>query len=141
MVRVTPTKPYQLLIADDDESFRDVLRAIFEPYFSLLEAVSGEDALGIVQTARVDLLVLDMHMDELTGLQTIRIVKEFDAQLPCILVTADATEELRHEAEEADAWSVLAKPVRKNELLSTVSTAIGSVYGDQDLLRRVAAMN
>jgi len=141
VLEVIRTKPYRLLIADDDESFRDVLRSIFEPYFALLEAVSGEDAVGIVRHARVDLLVLDMHMDELTGLQTIRLVKEFDAQLPCILVTADATDELRHEAAAANAWSVLAKPVRKRELLTTVSTAIESVYGDNELLRAAAAMN
>ncbi len=138
---MAPTKPYQLLIADDDAGFRDVLRSIFEPYFALLEAVSGEEALDILQHAKIDLLVLDMNMDELTGLQTIRIVKKFDAQLPCILVTADATEELRREAHEADAWSVLAKPVQKRELLQTVSTAIDSAYGDPDVFSDSVRMN
>lgn len=138
---MAPTKPYQLLIADDDEGFRDVLRSIFEPYFALIEAVSGEEALDIVQHAKIDLLVLDMNMDELTGLQTIRIVKKFDAHLPCILVTADATDELRREAYEANAWSVLAKPIHKTELLLTVSTAFDSVYGEPDVFSHPVRMN
>lgn len=131
---VAPATSYHLLFADDDDGFREVLRSIFEPYFTVVEAASGEEALDIMKHVRVDLLVLDMNMDELTGLQTIRIVKKLDSHLPCILVTADATDELRQEALEADAWSVLAKPVQKRELLTTVSTAIGSAYGDSSVL-------
>ena len=135
------SEPYQVLIADDDAGFRDVLRDIFQPYFTLIEAVSGEQALEYVAQIKVDLLVLDMNMDELTGLETIRIVKRIDAHLPCILVTADATDELRQQAEAVDAWSVLKKPVRKLELLQTVSTAIDSIYGDSSVLSAVSSMN
>jgi len=140
-VAVIRTEPYQVLIADDDAGFRDVLKDIFQPYFSLIEAVSGEEAVDYVSHVRVDLLVLDMNMDELTGLQTIRLVKRIDSHLPCILVTADATDQLRQEAEAADAWSVLAKPVRKLELLQTVSTAIGSAYGDSSILSDLSSLN
>lgn len=138
---MTPTRPYQLLIADDDDGFREVLRAIFEPWFALVEAHSGEEALQILHAHRVDLLVLDMHMHELTGLETIRIVKQVNAMLPCILVTSDASDELRQEARAADAWSVLAKPVRKTELLQTVSTAIGTAYRDPRYLTGLPSMN
>jgi len=140
-VAVIRAEPYQVLIADDDAGFRDVLKDIFQPYFALIEAVSGEEAVDYVEHVKVDLLVLDMNMDELTGLETIRIVKRIDAHLPCILVTADATPELRQEAEAVDAWSVLAKPVRKLELLQSVSTAIGSAYGDTTLLSGLTSMN
>lgn len=131
--RVTRTKPYQLLIADDDDSFRDVLRSIFEPWFSLVEAHSGEEAVQIVGGRRIDLILLDLHMDHLSGIDTIRIVKRIDQRLPCILVTSDFTETVRQEALEARAWSVLEKPVRKQVLLETVSTAIDSTYGDPDV--------
>ena len=120
---------------------RDVLRAIFEPFFALIEAVSGEQAVEIVEHAQVDLLVLDMNMDRLTGLETIRIVKRMDARMPCILVTSDASEDLRRQAKAADAWSVLSKPVRKTELLRTVSTAIGFRYDDPDVFATLGQMN
>lgn len=123
-------KPYQLLIADDDPRFREVLRSVFEPYLEMLEAGSGEEAIDIVEHYRVDIVLLDMHMDVLTGLEALQIVKSMEPAVPCILVTADANEDLRRDALEADAFSVLAKPVRKAELVTTVSTALEDAYND-----------
>lgn len=122
------TKPYQLLIADDDAQFREVLRQLLEPFFTLLEARSGEEAIEIVAGERVDLLLLDMHMERLTGIETIQIVKSIDARKPCILITADATEELVREATGVAAYSVLKKPVRKADLLQTVDSAMVLTY-------------
>ncbi|MDA1163885.1 MAG: response regulator [Planctomycetota bacterium] len=135
------TEPYQLLIADDDEGFREVLRAIFEPWFLLFEASSGEEAVKIVEGEHVDIILLDMNMHQLTGLDTIRIVKRIDSRLPCILCTSDATDELREQAREVDVWSVLSKPVRKRDLLTIVSSAIDSTYGDSDVFSKFGSMN
>ena len=134
------TARYNLVIADDDSAFREVLRSIFEPWFELFEAASGEQVVEIVEFQTVDLVVLDMHMEELTGLETIEIVKRIDSSLPCILVTANA-DEAREQAEEVDVWSILPKPVRKNDLLFTVSRAIDSAYGDPDVFARRNSLN
>lgn len=123
-------KPYQLLIADDDEAFRDTLVEIFEPHFAMVIAESGEEAIEVVQQTPVDIALLDMYMDKLTGLETLRILKQQTAAIPCILITADATDELRRDASDADAFSVLRKPVRKYELVETVSAAIDVTYDD-----------
>lgn len=122
------TKPFQLLIADDDAQFRDVLRSLLEPFFTLLEASSGEQAIEIVEDEQVDLLLLDMHMDRLTGIETIQMVKVIVPVTPCILITADASEELVREATDAEAYSVLKKPVRKADLLQTVDSAMVATY-------------
>ena len=127
-------KPYQLLIADDDSNFREVLKSIFEPYLQLFEAASGEAAIEIVEDERIDIVLLDMHMDVLTGLETLQVVKSINAVIPCILVTGDVTEELKRDATAADAYSVLGKPIRKGELVSTVSTALEDAYSDPDAL-------
>lgn len=136
MVRIE--KQYQLLIADDDAAFRETLRQILEPYFELAEASSGEEAIAIVEYQPVDIALLDMHMHELTGLETLRILKRLNEEAPCILITADATDDLVRDAEEADAFSVLAKPVSKNDLFVTVSTAIEDAYEDPDPFTRNA---
>lgn len=134
-------RPYELLIADDDLQFREVLRAIFEPRFELVEAGSGEEAIDIVQQREVDLVLLDMHMEILTGLETLRIVKSLDAVLPCIIITADATENLRRDAEQASAYSVLSKPVTRVEVVQTVSNAIGQTYDDPEIMNWAASLN
>lgn len=121
-------QPFQLLIADDDAQFREVLRALLEPFFTLLEASSGEEAIEIVVGEKVDLLLLDMHMDRLTGIETIQMVKIIVPAAPCILITADATEELVRKATDAEAYSVLKKPVRKADLLRVVNSAMVSAY-------------
>jgi CheY-like chemotaxis protein len=120
--------PYQVLIADDDAQFREVLRSLLEPFFCLLEAASGEQAIKIVEGEHVDLILLDMHMDRLTGIETIQMVKLIEPATPCILITADATEELVREAIDVDAFSVLKKPVRKADLLQTVDSAMVATY-------------
>lgn len=121
-------QPFQLLIADDDARFREVLRSLLEPFFTLLEASSGEEAIEIVADQRVDLLLLDMHMERLTGIQTIQLVKVIVPVAPCILITADATDELVREATDAEAYSVLKKPVRKVDLLQAVDSAMVAAY-------------
>jgi CheY-like chemotaxis protein len=124
-------KVWDLLITDDNASFRRVLREVLEdrPALRLHEADSGEEAMEIVVRQRIDIVLLDMHMKVMTGLETLRELKRLDTQRPCILITSDATEELCRNAREADAWSVLRKPVPRRELLQTVSTALSAAYG------------
>jgi len=119
-----------LLITDDDDDFRQTLRDVFEPRgFRTLLAANGEEAVEIVQTQRVHLLLLDMYMPKLTGLDTIRRVKSLHELLPCILLSADMDERLAEEARRAKAFSVLSKPVRFADVTSVVSRAMRSVYG------------
>jgi len=128
---VIENKRYQLLLADDDPAFRQTLRDILAPFFQLLEASSGEEAVDIIGRQRVDIALLDMHMYTLTGLQTLRVLKSVNSVAPGILITADASDALRN---EEDVFSVLAKPVSKLDLVSTVSTALEDAYEDPDAL-------
>ena len=118
-----------LLITDDDRDFRETLRGVFEPRgFRTLLAADGEEALKIVESEPVHLLLLDMHMPRLTGLETIRRVKAVRSILPCILLSARLDETLAHEAEAAHAFSVLSKPVRFSDLTGMVSRAMRQTY-------------
>jgi CheY-like chemotaxis protein len=123
-------KPYSILIADDDPRARESLREIVEPegYLALL-ASSGEEALEIIQEAPVHLALFDMHMNRLTGVETVQLARQFNSVLPCILVTADATEELMRQAFSVRAYSVIPKPVSRHVLLYTMLKALMKVYG------------
>ena len=117
-----------LLITDDDRDFRDTLRHVFEPRFRTLVAGDGEEALAIVRSQEIHLVLLDMHMPKLTGLETLRRMKEFRARLPCILISAGLDESLIRQAELAKAFSVLAKPVSRQQLTGTVEAAMRGTY-------------
>lgn len=130
---------YRLLIADDDDSFRETLRELLSPFLETVVARSGEEAVAVVEREPVHLALFDMHMDELTGLETIRIVKAEFALVPCILMTADWTAELESEAEAARAYCVLHKPVPRRTLMGTIASAVETAYDDRDFRRRLLA--
>src|SRR5258708_29398839 len=126
-------QPFSILITDDDRGVRSALREIVESkgFFSY-QATCGEEAIEIVQSEPVHLALFDMHMPGLTGLETLQLVRQVNAMLPAILITADATLELMRQAFNAHVFSVIPKPVNKNVLLTTVVRALIRFYGTFD---------
>jgi len=118
-----------LLITDDDPAFRETLQIVFEPEgFNTILAEDGEEALEIVQTQEVHLVLLDMHMPKLTGLETLRRVKQLKVVLPCILLSARLDELILEQARRAQAYSVLSKPITRGQLTSIVRQALRWTY-------------
>jgi len=120
-----------ILITDDDFQFRDTLRGVLEPHgYHTLLADDGEQACEIIERESIHLLLMDVHMPKLSGLETLRRVKKFRSALPCILLSARWDDSLRAEALAADAFSLLAKPVRRDDLTRSVEAALLQTYGD-----------
>lgn len=129
-MKATKEKDYSILIADDDPGCREALRDVVEPEgFRTLLATSGEEAVDIVRDGHVHLVLLDMHMPTLTGLEVLQLVRQFNRQLPAILVTGDASEALLRQAVQAHVYSVIPKPINKNVVLYTVVRALARCYG------------
>jgi CheY-like chemotaxis protein len=123
-------KRYSILITDDDSNSRDALRdALQGEGFQTVVAASGEEAVDVIQVTTVHLALLDMHMPTLSGLDTLRLVRQFHATLPAILVTGDPSELLVRQAIQAQCFSVLPKPVNRHLLLYTVLKALSRFYG------------
>lgn len=123
------SEPPSLLITDDDSAFRETLQGVFQPLgLRTLLASDGEEALRIVGREPVHVIVLDMHMPKLTGLETLRLVKHMRALLPCILLSADWDELLIEQARRASAFSILAKPVTRHQITGAVQEALAAVY-------------
>ncbi|HEX3997900.1 MAG TPA: response regulator [Pirellulales bacterium] len=123
---VTPS----LLITDDDAALRETMGGLFQPRgFRILMAADGQEALQIVEREEVHLMLLDMHMPRLTGLETLRRVKQFRSLLPCILLSARCDASLVEQGRRAMAHSVLAKPVSRQTLTSAVEQALEGAYG------------
>jgi len=122
--------PYSIIIADDSARCREDLRALLEPAgYRLHMASSGEEALDLLEQIAAHLLLCDMNMGRLTGLETVRLAHQRHERLPCILVTAQSDEGLLRQALEVRVYSVLNKPVSKAELLYATSRALAKTYG------------
>jgi CheY-like chemotaxis protein len=118
-----------LLITDDDLEFRETLQEVFEPRgFRTLLAGDGEEALHIVRTEEVHLVLLDVHMPKLTGVETLRQVRQFRAMLPCILLSAQWDDLLIKQAESAEAFLLLSKPVTLRQITGAVRQALERAY-------------
>ena len=126
----TTRQTFSVLIADDDPACREALRDIIEPegYRTLL-AESGEEALDIVRSESVHVVLTDYRLPRITGLDVLKIVRQMRPQLPSILVTAEATADIVRQAFAAQAYSVIPKPVSKHVVLYTVVRAIVRGYG------------
>jgi CheY-like chemotaxis protein len=119
-----------ILITDDDTAFRDTVRGILEPRgFRTLTASSGEETLRIVSSEPVHLLLLDMHMPRLSGLETARRIRQLNALLPFVLLSAALDESIAQQARLIDVFSVLAKPVSQRDLNTTVDQVFRRIYG------------
>jgi len=130
MMATKEGRDYSILITDDDSSSRDALRDIIQPEgFRTLVASSGEEAIDIVRGQPIDLVLLDMHMPTLSGLETLRVVRQFLPALPAILVTGDPNESVVRQAIAAQCYSVIPKPVSRHFLLYTILKALARFYG------------
>jgi CheY-like chemotaxis protein len=115
-----------LLITDDNRDFRETLRELFRRRgYHTLVAADGHEAVQVVQSAEVHLVLIDHHMPRLTGLEAIERIKAFYSRLPCILISGQLDEDLRRRAQ---AFRVLSKPVNFAEVTQTVAEALRRTY-------------
>ena len=126
MIATTPS----ILITDDDHGFRETVRGMLEPRgFRTVTASCGEEALKIVSVEPVHLLLLDMHMPRLTGIETVHRIRQLNARLPCVLLSAALDEMIIRQARLADVFAILAKPVSCQDITNTVDEALRRIYG------------
>jgi CheY-like chemotaxis protein len=122
---------FSILIADDDRGNRETLAEMLDKRgFRTVLAADGSEAVELVQVDLVHLVLFDMHMPGLTGLEAFAVIRQtLDRILPAVLMTADATNDLIRQAFAAQVFSVLPKPVSGNVVLHTLERALAKVYG------------
>jgi CheY-like chemotaxis protein len=122
---------FSVLIADDDRGTREALgEALEQQGFRTLLAADGGQAVELVQVDMVHLVLFDMQMPRLTGLEAFAVIRQtLDRILPAVLMTADATNDLIRRAFQAQVFSVIPKPVNLNLVLNTLTRALTKAYG------------
>jgi FixJ family two-component response regulator len=115
----------RVLIVDDDQELSAMLSALLqrEGLISLV-APDGETALEMVPAARPDLLLVDVKMPGIDGMEVLKRVKEMEPQLPVVLITAYAEVPASVAAMRAGAFDYLAKPFYHAEVIRVVRAAL-----------------
>lgn len=121
--------PPSLLITDDDRALRETLRQVFEPQgFRTVLAADGQEAVEIIGNEPIHVAVVDFHMPKLTGLEVVHRLREFESQLPCILISAALDESIVQQALEAEVFSIERKPLSLAQIRGLVHQAMRQTY-------------
>jgi len=106
-----------LLIVDDDEAMRDTLSDVLKKKgYEVSVASSGNDALLAIRKNIVDLIVLDMRLPDLDGIEVLKRVKEFDTEILVIMMTAYSDVQTAVSAMKSGAYHYINKPFELEEL-------------------------
>lgn len=117
--------PPRVLVVDDEDDVRRALRTALEGWgYQVDEAVSGEEALSRVAARRYDLLLLDLRMAEIDGVEVMERVRLSRPTLPIIILTGYATLESAIAAVRCGAADYLLKPVSIREIARAVQRAL-----------------
>ena len=107
---------YRILIVDDEASFRTSLRGALKKDYEVGEAASSEEAIRNVLESPPDVVLLDISMPEVDGLETLRQIREIDDFIAVIMVTAYGDIKTVVEAINQGAVDYLTKPIDLDEL-------------------------
>ncbi len=124
----------RLLIVDDEEDVLDVLSEVFAEYgYEVDTASSGAEAIEKVRDSRPHVMLLDVRMPGMDGLETLRRVKEIDPKLGVIMVTAVTEEAVAKEAMEHGAFDFITKPIDLDQLRSSTVVKMIQMLGSEDV--------
>jgi two-component system, NtrC family, nitrogen regulation response regulator NtrX len=116
-----------ILITDDEKSIRNALREILEfESYSVIEAENGAQALEAIQKKSIDLVMLDIKMKGMDGIEVLGKIKEIKPELPVIMISGHGTIKIAVEATKTGAFDFLEKPPDLNRLLISIRNALNS---------------
>ncbi|MEX0661191.1 MAG: sigma-54 dependent transcriptional regulator [Balneolaceae bacterium] len=114
-----------ILVTDDEKSIRNTLRDILEfEGYEIVEAESGAEALEVISNTQVDLMILDIKMKGMDGIEVLEQSKETNPQLPIIMISGHGTIKIAVEATKVGAFDFIEKPPDLNRLLISVRNAL-----------------
>jgi excisionase family DNA binding protein len=116
-----------ILVVDDEEAVRDLLTdALASKQRLVLAAASGEEAIELVKKSEVDLVLLDLSMPGLNGVDTFREIQTLRPGLPVVIVTGYPDSDLMARALEVGPFTMISKPVDINQVQKTVERIAGN---------------
>jgi DNA-binding NtrC family response regulator len=118
-------KKSSILLIDDDDSLRRVMEfSLTEAGHTVRTAANGEDGLSLFEKGPFDAVITDITMPGMSGMDVLAKVRQRDAHIPVIIITAYGTIESAVEAMKQGAFDYITKPVNRDELRLTLEKAI-----------------
>src|ERR1700722_14938014 len=128
---------FKVLVVDDDQGLRTSVTGALSSTgkYEIDEAVDGLDAVTKVRAGNYSLVILDVDMPNLNGIDTLKFIKEHNPEIIVIILTAYSNIEDAVKAVKEGAYNYVAKPVKHAEITEIIEKALEA----HDLIRKVAA--
>ena len=115
----------KVLVCDDEESIRLLLRETFKENYDVIEAVDGREALRLSNSEAFDLIIIDIKMPGTHGIEVIEQIRQNNKNVPIIICSAYRLMEDDNVLKSADVAAFVTKPLNINALKKKVSELIG----------------
>ena len=116
--------PIRLLLVDDEKDFVNILsKRIKRRHIDVTKAFSGAEAIQALRAQEFDVAVLDLKMEEMDGIETLKVLKIMDPQLAVIMLTGHGSVEAAEQGIRMGAYDYLTKPCELEELLEKILEA------------------
>lgn len=115
-------KGITILIAEDEESNFLLLKTILKKHCNVLHAKTGKELLEIYKEKHADLILMDIKMPEMNGIEALKEIRTFDKDIPVIMQSAYAFENDMEQARQAGCNGFVTKPINIKMLKSTLSS-------------------
>jgi DNA-binding response OmpR family regulator len=116
-----------ILVIEDQEDLAELYESTLKRAgYQVRNAFTGEEGIAEFQASGADVVLLDMTLPEMHGTQVLREIRNINASVPVIVVTAEDSEQLREQCERLGVHDYLAKPVNYDAMLTAVQLALDS---------------
>jgi len=139
MARVKPSenlKKLNLLYVEDEEAIREPFRMMIERYFkNVYVGKNGEEGLELFKNNSIDIVISDIKMPKMTGLEMAKEIKNINPDTPIIFTTAFGDREYLKEAIDLGVDGYIIKPVDRNKLFTRLNFLADSIIAQEELIQ------
>ena len=136
----TTTALARVLVVDDELGPRESLRMLLKPVYQIQTAENGRTALDLLRRFQPDVVIMDIKMPEMDGLELLRHVKRTDPSIEVVMITAYASLETVRHALTHGAFEYLIKPFSRQDLEDVVHRALTRRQADLGARGQVARL-
>jgi len=113
-----------ILIVDDELGVRESIRMILKPKYEVYTAADGEEALQCIEKDKIDIVTLDLKMPGISGIDVLKQIKDHNADIEVVVISAHGTPQNLQEAVRYGAGEFITKPFNAPDLIDSICKSL-----------------